>query len=197
MKIERHIEDHIGNHFKNTVKRVEHIHDFENKSAWLILGQHDLVTNFLKHLPPALKSKVVGTFEMDLRSNVNDIAKVAENFIFAEGKKQKKEEIEDLNNLRSKGLFTWGITEVLKYVNNDAVEKLLISDNFNQPGYYCPKCDMLDINPCSCGNVSVKEINLAEALLQKIIKNEGEVEFLDSSDLQEYGDIAAKLRFAL
>jgi peptide chain release factor subunit 1 len=196
-KIERHIQDHISNHFKNTALRLEHIYDYENKGNWLILGQHGLVVNFLKFLPKHLKEKVLGTFEMDLRSNINDIAKATEEYIASKLEKRNKKELIKLNNLQSSGLFVWGLKDVLKYANNNAVDQLFISDNFNQSGYYCPKCDFLDTNPCNCLGASIEEVNLSNALIGKIIKNQGEVEFLSESYLANFDNIAAKLRFSL
>ncbi|HBG81586.1 TPA: hypothetical protein DDW69_01970 [candidate division CPR2 bacterium] len=69
-------------------------------------------------------------------------------------------------------------------------------EDIKAKGYLCRSCNSYETNArCVCGNKAVREVHLGEVIVEKVIADEGAIEFTDNKELRKEGGIGAFLRF--
>jgi peptide subunit release factor 1 (eRF1) len=199
-RIERHIASRLHNHLNTAAKLTFDLYN-NKKFDWLFLGCSDeYYKDLVPLLHPYLKKRLKGRVKVKPGDSPNTILQQA---LPLKQKLKKQERNETLQNfiaeLNRGGLAVSGLKNTLRRLNRGEVQTLLITRQFSHPGRYCEHCDFLFVDEAKCPSCKRKTTPLVdvidEAVEAAIEKGSRVVHLLPPSDLENYGDIGALLRY--
>lgn len=107
--------------------------------------------------------------------------------------------VEDLRSaIGSGGRAVAGLDTVLDALNDDRVERLLVSDGYESEGWHCPACDRLATvgRSCACGAEMDHVEDLLAWAIDRALTHSCRVDVcVDNADLDVLGRIGAFLRY--
>lgn len=199
-RIERHIEAHVHDHLKK-VSQITFDLFKKNKFDWLFVGCEDkLFTEFEPLLHTYIKERLKGRIKAKIADSLEKIKKETTD-LEIKLKKQDEEQIVQrfVSELESGGMAVAGLRDVLRQLNQNNIQLLLVSHNFSRPGRFCPDCQLLylDETLCSSCQQATKEASdiVDEALGMAMIKGCPVKQITPPSKLDHYGKIGAFLRY--
>lgn len=199
-RIERHIETHLHEYFKNCSQMTFDLFK-KNQFEWFFLGcKEEYLPYFKEHLHPYLQQRLKGQIKA---SPLESLDKILHKVAHLEKLLKEKEEVSLVERLISEikkdGLAISGLDSTLDYLNRSAVQTLLVTRYFSQPGYMCPKCHFLYASYETCPGCKISTQPLVdvidEAIEMAMNKNCVVKHINPPTPLQEYGNIGAFLRF--
>jgi peptide chain release factor subunit 1 len=199
-RYERRRETQLLHYARKIVQDLQSIENREQFNHILLVGGKEILREIYDNLPQALQEKTASK-RSDLHkgdASVNeDIWKLFSD-VERECESDRWERIrrEYLRN----GLGVVGIENVLAAVIEGKVDMMIVCRDFNHTGYRCRECDTLfteSIGVCAiCNSTSLLEVDAVNELVEMVIQQNGETDFVDPIDtLVESGSIGALLRY--
>ena len=96
------------------------------------------------------------------------------------------------------GLATYGVDDVREATHNGQVEILLIEKDYRLPGWICERCQLVRpgrATTCSNCGQPVSKVDVFEEIIEFAERTDATIEFLDGKMLQDFGHVAALLRY--
>ena len=80
-KIQRHVQDHLHRHYKYISQSAQEFVKNRDITGVILGGHKNELSQFEKHLPKTLQTKVLGRFVSELKGDFNDIVKKSKKII--------------------------------------------------------------------------------------------------------------------
>jgi len=184
-RIQGHIHDHEKRHLKKAAEKTEDYFKYKkNGFSCLIIGAHkELAEKFMGILGAKSKEKLIGSYRIASRYDLNRIkAKSAE--VINEREKKVEEEI--VNNLfggssKKRAAAVLGINLVLENLYLHNVDMLAIGKDYKEAGYACPKCHYISSYLKSCAKCKSKMSeagDIADEIIEEAIANKIKIKHL-------------------
>jgi peptide chain release factor subunit 1 len=208
-RYERHIEEHVRSHFKDSANRLFQIAQ-ERPFRLLVLGGPDeVVSAFVDFLHPYVRERHVGNIRLLLEANINEVERDSCEVIDRWRDREKQRVIDALRDQAPSGeLRATGIGPTIEALVQGQIMTLIVDTAFQAPGAICEKCGSLQVlsddsdGSCIyCGGPLRHIDNIVPEVVRGAFKQGARVIFLDSPEQQqqaaEFGGIGALLRFAV
>ena len=199
-RYERRRDNQLLHYAREIAQNLQSIEKREQINHILLVGGKEILREIYDNLPQALQEKTASK-RSDLRKGD---ASVNEDIweLFSEVERECESGLWERirrEYLRS-GLGVVGIENVLTAVIEGRVDKMIVCRDFNHTGYRCRECNTLFIEPIevctTCNSTSLYEVDAVNELVELVVQQSGETDFVDSIDtLVESGSIGALLRY--
>jgi len=153
------------------------------------------------HLHPYLRERLVGYIEVN--PSTAQPAEVRDKVIDLLQQKDREEEkalLEELEELTGKGLAVNGTHRTLEMLSAGNVRTLLVPEDFEKPGYLCPRTHLVFLKP-ECPSEEEKPVpveDIVDEVIEEALEQRARIEVVVDPDLQRRIDgLAAFLRFSL
>jgi len=96
------------------------------------------------------------------------------------------------------GLAAYGVETVQQAARNGQVEVLLVEKDYRLPGWICERCQLVKPGvAATCSNCGqpVSKVDVVEEIIEFAERTDATVEVLDEEALQDFGHVAALLRY--
>lgn len=203
-RYERHIEHHVKMHLKDVVDKFgDFLKDREIRRL-IVAGPDEAIYELMKILPERIKQKIVGrTFIEKYASAEEVLDKVIPIINDYEQMKESKTLSELITRSRKNDNAVLGIDDVIKYLRERRVMKLIIPKDYKIDGKVCASCGFAtqqNVDCCmECGDCVMKAYNLIEKATEMSLQNGALIEVVkdekERKQLIENGGIGAFLRF--
>lgn len=167
----------------------------------LLGGTENNISAFREHLPKSWQSLIVGTFQIPMNANYTEVQDKALE-IGGKAEEDRKEKLVDTVITEAakgrNGLL--GLDNILSAVREGRVQKLVVEENYIEPGYQCGGCGYittqgLEICPFCSGSFE-KIDDAVEMAVREVLQAGGGVEVLEENEeLSQRGGIGALLRY--
>jgi len=180
-----------------------------NTPHLILMGPHEVTSEFYRLLPKALQEKVIDRLRMAVKAKAQEVLEAIAPVIERRERFIEDQTVEDLVTAAQKSGETMekallGLNPVLSAINQGRVYMLVYSSGFTTNGYYCPKCEViLDHVPenelCPyCSSSLERTEDLVWLASEKVLASGGKVEEVRSEQakvkLDVNGHIGAFLR---
>lgn len=211
-RFQRHIENHHVRHIKEVIDALERIVQREGIDQVFFAGDEVVLPLFRDQLPKALAEKVVDHLKLESHATVSDILSATVEAMERLNERTDREKVDAaVDGYRSGGLGTVGPERTLDALVKGQVDELLIS---SQLGALAPaianasEAASMDESilepsvPIAAGGepagADPRVVRLAEELVRRAKTTGAGVVFIeDSRLLEEFGGVAALLRFTI
>lgn len=199
---ERRVTDEVRHHFKTVAEVLKEGLEKGIFEKW-ILGCQDMHWPlFSEQMHSYVAQKLLGRFPAEVGHISNDEIRTQAEKVFAGWQKKRCGEAvrEAIDQARASGRGSTGLRRVLRSLEMGEVQTLLIGDNYVAQAVECSNCGHLDahlVQLCPvCGHETRKLVDVGEALLPRVIRNNIELFYVkDDPEFDQVGNIAAVLRF--
>jgi peptide subunit release factor 1 (eRF1) len=201
-RYQRHIQDHRARHFEVVVESLGDLTERHRVERIVLAGEGKNVALFRQILPPRLANLVAGAVA-GARHEAGDVivGRAAE----LVGHLDRQEQGDALDAVLTEGAkggqAVASFEETLDAVNRGAVHRLYLLRAFGEAGRLCLRCTALQRGPdltCRLCGGEAKPVELADAMVDRVIACGGEVETVDAHEaLAHVGGVAARLRYPL
>lgn len=202
-RIERHIDDYVHRHFKNVSEGVFEYYQ-NSHPDWVILGgRKNIVNEFERHLHSDIQEKIIDRVVIDVDSIASDIVVSLQSAVNNFETKEQKRLLKRLFEERGPGgLGITGLKATLRALWHGQVNILFVTEDYAQPGYYCPECWYMSDNEKICTNdkTPMKKSHdiIEDAIETAIFQNCEIIRVKDKKILAgEHENIGALLRFKI
>jgi len=191
----------VDRNMRDAVDFAVHFFEENHIRRVLIGGTDDNVALFRSMLPKAWQSLIKGTFPMSMTASHSEVLMRALQIGQEAERQRETRTVEDLLTLAAKGgNAILGVVNVLAAAHDSRIQNLVVTNGFHQPGYQCPDCHRLSLNPSvdceGCEEKPVPVDDLVELLVSDVLRKGGEVEVVRANTpLESRGSIGALLRY--
>lgn len=199
----RTIENDVQQHFKYISDRIFDYYK-DNKFDWLILGgANQVVQDFSNHIHSYLKPKLLGNIKLDIDTLQTDkLFEMSLNLLDDMRFKNNCKLLEEFEEKLSSDLAVNGTESSLKSLYNGQARTLLVNEGFRQPGFICPKSNLLVLenNERLCPELKPPNQiqNIVDYIIEEAFSQKCEVDIVYDSQLKKKIDgMGAILRFKL
>jgi len=199
----RTIENDIHQHLKYVSDRIFDYYK-ENKYDWLIIGgDNQIVQEFSNHIHSYLKSKLLGSVNLDIDMLKKDqLFDISLNLLDDLRFKNNCRLLEEFEEKLSSDLAVNGIESSLESLYNGQARTLLVNEGFRQPGFICPKSNLLVLenNEKLCPELQAPNQiqDIVDYIIEEAFSQKGEVEIIYAPELKKKIDgMGSILRFKL
>lgn len=196
----RHIEVHRHEHFVAVAAAVTRIVDARGIRQILLAGQEDRLSAFRDHLPERVQRLVIGYVHATSWEPASAIAQRAAGRLDREEHSNEVADVDGVLTEAAKGGRAVAGPGTLVAARRGAIHRLYIAANLRRQAYACTQCGALQEGGvrCSLCGDPVHEIDLATALVERVVTAGGTVEsVVDHAGLAAAGGFAARLRYPL
>jgi peptide subunit release factor 1 (eRF1) len=199
---QQYIRNHRARHFEGVIESLVALAERHGVERIVLAGEAKHVAQFRRILPWRMKGLVAGVVAGTRDESAGVITTRAATLVtHLEGHEQGIAIDALLTDAAKGGQAVASLDETLEAVNRGAVRRLYLLSAFSQAGRFCLRCASLQRGPdliCRlCGN-EAKPVELADALVDRVIASGGEVETVDVHEaLGRVGGVAALLRYPL
>jgi len=199
-RIERHIETHLHDYFKICAQKTFNLFQ-KNQFEWFFLGCKEEYLPIIKeHLHPYLLQRFKGQIKATPNDNEDKTFEEIKNLEKELKEKEKEQLVKQLiSEIQKDGLAITGLDSTLDYLNRSAVQSLLVTRYYSQPGYSCPKCHFLYASYTTCPGCQIPTqpvLDVIDEAIEMALDKNCEVKHINPpTQLQNYGHIGAFLRF--
>jgi hypothetical protein len=168
----------------------------------VLCAQHEIASNFRRALAPAVAPKVDAEIAFDAADSVGQMLVAARTAANEARQRELVRLMGRINEgLSGKGHGAIGFEEVRDAFERGQVQTLLLDRNYRPPGWRCPDCDWVGVDPVDrcprCGGEPVPIADAAGELVRMAILQGSRVEVAEEMPiLDQAGGVAALLRFA-
>ncbi len=200
-RIKRHVDEHIFEHLKHV---AAFMHDFlktRKIDRVIISAPANLLGEFEDLLPEKIMRKIVRRRGSDAYStSKNDILRIVREVDDSLRLQNEKDLVKKTVDAREKGgNAATGLYEVLRSLNQGAVNTLIVAEGYAEKGFRCLSCNYLSTveEKCPfCNEPMNREEDIVDELIEVAISKGAEVIHLHTKDLfSEIKNIGALLRF--
>jgi len=205
MRYQRHIHDHMDKHHKEVSEQLIELFDSGKWKRIVLIGQSRIIANFKSFLPERIKENITDTFSMNFSEGRSKVLKRIFERLLQIEREEIRHEVQELKEKKlTSGLATFGLNGTLEAVNKGQVQTLYIHNQLSLSGGKCTQCKSLTLlsplnNPkisCPFCRGDVKNINLEEEMMRYVLRQDGDVKWIEEdSFLKEHEGICALLRF--
>ena len=199
----RTIENDLHQHFKYISDRIFDYYK-DNKFDWLILGgSNQIVQDFSNHIHSYLKPKLLGNIKLDIDTiQTNQLFDISLNLLHDLRFKNNCKLLEEFEEKLSSDLAVNGIESSLNSLYNGQARTLLINEGFGQPGFICPKSNLLVLenNERLCPELQTPNQiqDIVDFIIEEAFSQKCEVDIVYDPELKKKIDgMGAILRFKL
>ncbi|HEX4979342.1 MAG TPA: hypothetical protein VFV35_04685 [Acidimicrobiales bacterium] len=167
----------------------------------LVIGAADEIAGELEsQLHPYLRERIAGRIHCSIHASEAEV-KAAVDEVEAQLERRREDEI--VERLRdhaaaSNGAVV-GLADVLAAVSESRVDTLVVSDGFEQEGFFCPACGSLAARGpacASCGGTMERETDVVERAMEAAALQRATVRVcVANADLDVLGRVGALLRY--
>lgn len=203
-RYERHIEHHIKIHLKDVLDKFgDFLKDREIRRL-IIAGPDEAIHELMKIIPNNVKQKIVGRVLIEKYASAEEVLAKVTPIINEYEQLKESETLKDLiTRSRKNENAVLGIDDVLKYLRERRVMKLIIPKDHKIEGYVCSSCGFSTtqkIDCCiECGGCIMKTENLIEKATEMALNNSALIEVVrdekERNLLISNGGVGAFLRF--
>ena len=198
---QRSVDKEAQDHLKHTADELLRLHTRRPFEALLVGAPEAIFKEFCERLHPYLSERVVGRIEVDVEHpGVDEVQAAAAEVIDTFERKLEKETLDRLEQATATGRGAAGLDDTLNALNEQRVEVLLLQDNFDAAGVYCPQDGWLGpsgVETCPVdGTETVARGDITDLAVRRAITQSAQiVRVRDDERLEPMGSIAAVLRF--
>lgn len=201
-RYQRHIQAQRDRHFDAVASAVTALVDDHGVERIVLAGEARAVAIFRKCLEHRIARLVVGAVAGAKHEPSSVLVERAAALL---GQRRDGHEAAAVSAVLTEaakgGRAAAGLEGVLDAAGRGAVQRLYLLRTFRERGGQCAECGALqpgDAAVCRLCRAATKEVELGEALVQRVLGTGGEVETVDSSvELGHAGGVAARLRYPL
>ena len=198
----QYIRNHRARHFEAVIESLVALVERHGVERIVLAGEARHVAQFRQMLPRRTGELVAGVVAGTRDESAGVIAGRAATLVtHLEGQEQGIAIDAVLTEAAKGGQAVASLDETLEAVNRGAVRRLYQLSAFSQAGRYCLSCSSLQRGPdlmCRVCRNEAKPVELADAMVERVIASGGEVETVDVHErLGRVGGIAALLRYPL
>ncbi|MFZ8783934.1 peptide chain release factor 1 [Thermocrinis sp.] len=173
----------------------------ENKFNKLVIGSiREDIREIEDHLHPYLLNMLVGYVKLN-PSEVTEhtIRDAVLNLLWQKDREQEEELVNTLLDLEGKGLAVEGLSKVLEQLYMGNVKTLLVAENFERSGYFCPVSNIPVLEPkCPTEEEPYPVEDIVDEVIELALEERAVVEVIVREDLQKKFDgVGALLRWKI
>jgi hypothetical protein len=197
-----HVHEHRRRHFEAVAKTLTELVKQHGVRRLVMAGEPRAIAVFRKHLPAALDAAVAGTVAGARFESPAVIADRAIELVRQlEGARVAAEVDSALTEAAKHGRAVAGLEPTLGALARGAVHRLYLLEGLKRPGRRCVGCAAIDTGEDTtcrlCGN-TLREVELGEAMSERVIREGGTVFPVQiHAGLERMDGVAAVLRFPL
>jgi peptide chain release factor subunit 1 len=199
---ERSVADEVRQHFKTVAHFVKDALEKGMFEKWILGCQETHWPQIEAQLHPYALQRLLGRFSAEVAYEPTDKIRSQAERIFQEWQEKRCHELvsETIAQARANARGVTGLRRVLLSLEAGEVQTLLLGENYHAQAVECANCGHLDahlVNTCPvCGHETRQVVDVAEAILPRIIRSNIELLYLkDDPEFDKVGNIAALLRF--
>jgi len=199
---ERHVEDEVRQHFKNTAENLKELMERGVFEKWILACQDAHRPLFESQLHPYVSQRLIGQFHADLAHPSKDEIRSHAQQILDQWLDQRRRDLvaQTLNHARSNGRGVTGLRRVLRSLEMAEIQTLLIGENLQAHAVECTGCGHIDAHLVSycpvCGRATQEIVDVGEAILPWVVRRDVETFYVkNDAEFDKVGNIAALLRF--
>jgi peptide chain release factor subunit 1 len=183
-------------HYRDTIGILSRASD--TAACPLVLGGQDMQINqFVTLLPPAVRQRVAGSFNVDLQSATPaKVRELAAPVIARWTELAEAQLVDEVLSEAPDTAVTTSLTECLKATRSGAVRQLVLADGEMVPGCACDDCGAMGIGDagCDCADEACRPVpDVLDELGRQAMEAGGEVAAVRDAPFTA----AARLRFQL
>jgi len=188
MSLQRHHDAHVMWHAGAVAHATELLMDRFEARYLLVSGTREVLAEYRVHLAPAYVRRWMGDFTVPIEASSAEVAKTIDPLVHRAESKQEAETVSRLeNSLPGKG--TWGLENTLLALEERRIQILIVHDQYRAPGQECMRCHTLfSMKPAAClgcGLELVHVADLVDAMLERAVIQEAELELVRSEDVRK------------
>ncbi len=198
----RHIQAQRDRHFDAVASAVTALVDGHGVERIVLAGETRAVAVFGKRLEGRIARRVAGAVPGAKHEPASALVERAGALLGTARSETETAAVDAVLTEAAKGgLAMAGLEGVLEAAARGAVDRLYLAAAFREPGRECAGCGALQPGPAAtcrrCGGAT-KDVELGEALVQRVLASGGNVETVDArGGLARAGGVAAQLRYPL
>lgn len=200
MRYQRHRKDHIQHFMKELAELLERFVRAEKPDALILLGAHENVAEFRKHLPDEIGRKIL--FEENVPVQIPEaelLSRIREDIKQAAAKKDQETANRLYEHVSQGYRAVAGLADTLSNLQMGKIGRLLISRNFSARGPRCSRCAYVfgeKTDTCShCGGPTT-EVDLRSEMAKLAERHKAEIEIIHGQTfLDSVEGIGGFLRF--
>lgn len=203
-RYERHIDYHVKMHLKDVLDKFgEFLKDKEIRRL-IIAGPDEALSELMDMIPENVKQKIIGRVNIEKYASKEEVLEKVLPTIEEDEKFKERQTVSELitRTLKNNNAVT-GVDDVIKYLRDKRVMKLVIAKDYKVEGLICQDCEFATTQPVECcmecGGCVMKVENLIEKATEMGLKQSTVVEVVKDEKykqrLIECGGIGAFLRF--
>jgi len=201
-RFQRHIEEHRGRHFDAVAATLADVADEHGVDHIVLAGEARTLAVFRKYLEGRIAQRVAGTIAAARHEPAGALVERAAPLLrLREGAAETAGVEAVLTEAAKGGRATAGLEATLEAAGRGAVHRLYVLAAFRQAGRECAACGALqpgDATACRRCRGATKEVELGEALVQRVLATGGTVDTVAvAGGLARAGGVAALLRYPL
>ncbi len=203
-RYERHIEYHVKMHLKEVIDKFDDFLKEKEIRRIIIAGPDEAISELMLILPQEIKQKIIGRTYIEKHASKEEVLQKVNPIIDSYEKMKESMTLSELiTRSRKNNNAVLGIDDVLKYLRDKRVLKLVVPRDYAIEGKVCSSCGFAtkqDVDCCKeCGGCVMKVQNLIEKATELAIQNSALIEFIkdekEKKQLIEEGGIGAFLRY--
>jgi peptide chain release factor subunit 1 len=198
---ERHIDYHVGLHIKDVIGRLQKMVSSGSIGRLVIGGPEEALSKARAQLTKEMSDKLIGTFNVDMDVNSNEVLSKVQSIIERFENKEKNISVDLLltKALKNENAVL-GIDDVLAALREGRVRKLLFIKDHKASGYSCQACGFLTsqkIEKCPYCSAAMQKVDyIIDLAAQKAIDQGASCEVVyDNEKFEKAGSIGALLRY--
>jgi len=198
-RYQRSVDKEASDHLKKAAEALFRHHERRPFEHLLIAGPAETTPELEAKLHPYVAALVAGRVEVDVENTSPEEVQVAVRP--AMERVELEAEREALDRLASGSRAVAGVEDVVRALNEQRVELLLLAERFAAAGVVCPRCGWLGSGPegsgrCPADGTELEPADLGELAVERALQQSAEVRTVrHHEDLRARGGIGALLRF--
>lgn len=200
VRYQRHVREHIDRHLREVAERTTKLVDAHKPHVVLVGGSQPTIDRFLHELPARIRTRVVDVIALPPEAPIASVVQAAMESAKEDERRREVDGVKAaVDTALSGGPAALGLREVLDAARERRLMTVFVDYGFKAQGSRCSQCAALIAGvPGGCpyceGTVSATD--LSEALVREAISQDGQVDFVPSSELlQRFEGVAALLRW--
>ena len=153
------------------------------------------------HLHSYLKERLVGYIEVNpSEAKPHEIKEKVLQLLWEKDREEERALLEEVENLKGKGLAVSGTEKVLEMLAIGNVRTLIIPEDYEERGYLCPKSHLAFLKPqCPLEDEEAIEVeDIVDEVIEEALEQRAQVEVIVEEELRKkMNGLSALLRFSL
>jgi peptide chain release factor subunit 1 len=194
-------DEMVERNMRDAAEFAAHFFEENHVRRVLIGGTDDTVALFRSMLPKAWQSLVKGSFPMSMNASHSEVLSHTLSIGQETERQREVRLVDNLLTAAGKGANAdVGLEKILPLAHEGRIQSLILAQGFKQPGYLCPDCSRLSLEPgkyCTdCKSDPTFVTDIVELLVSDVLRRGGDVEVVHAeTPLKSHGSAGALLRY--